>query len=48
MKNKSKRYSRRSRLSDTPYSAKRVRERWRYASSKSTVHNIVYPRSRAT
>jgi len=35
LKNKSKRYSRVPRLSDTRYSAKGIKWRWRYVSSKA-------------
>jgi len=41
-KNKEKRYSRWPRLSDTLYSAKRVRVWWIYACSKSDVSEIAH------
>jgi len=44
-KNKGERYSRVPRLSDTRYSAKGTKGKWRYASSKAILKCVTYPRS---
>jgi len=45
MINKEERYSRVPRLSETRYSAKRTKGKWRYASSKERFKCATYPRS---
>jgi len=44
-KNKEERFSRVPRLSDTRYSAKGTKGKWRYASSKARLKCATYPRS---
>jgi len=43
--NKGERYSQVPRLSDTRYSAKETKGKWRYASSKARLKYATYPRS---
>jgi len=43
-KNKEERYSRVPRLSDTRYSAKRTKGKWKYASSKARLKCATYRR----
>jgi len=43
-KNKDERYSRVPRLSDTRYSAKETKEKWRYLSSKARLKCATYRR----
>jgi len=45
MQNKEERYGRVSRLSDTRYSVKGTKGKWRYASSKARLKCATYPRS---
>jgi len=45
IKNNEKRCSRVPRLSDTRYSAKATKGKWRYASSKARLKCVTYPRS---